>query len=109
LKVGRSKAGARAAASHTGALAGDEATYDAILKQYGVYRSGSIEEMLDIAYACLPGQFPRDRSVGIVTVSGGVGVQMADAAEDFSLEMPTLPESAQARIKALIPFAGTVN
>lgn len=109
LKVGRSQVGARAAASHTGALTGEDAVYDAVMRQYGVHRAASIEEMLDIAYGCARGVLPRDRRLGIVTVSGGVGVQMADAAEQFGLETPPMPESGQARIKAMIPFAGTSN
>ncbi|AQV96716.1 CoA-binding protein [Cupriavidus necator] len=109
LKVGRSAAGARAAASHTGALAGEDAVYDAVFRQYGVYRAGSVEELLDIAYACSHGVFPPDRSLGIVTVSGGVGVQMADAAAEYGLETPLLPADAQASIKAMIPFAGVTN
>ncbi|MGY2488978.1 acetate--CoA ligase family protein [Cupriavidus sp. CP313] len=109
LKVGRSAAGARAAASHTGALAGEDAVYDAVFRQYGVYRAGSVEELLDIAYVCAHGVYPADRSLGIVTVSGGVGVQMADAAAEYGLETPLLPPDAQASIKAMIPFAGVTN
>ncbi|MCY1330836.1 Protein lysine acetyltransferase Pka [compost metagenome] len=109
LKVGRSAAGARAAASHTGALAGEDAVYDAVFRQFGVYRAGSVEELLDIAYACAHGVYPADRSLGIVTVSGGVGVQMADAAAEYGLETPLLPPDAQASIKAMIPFAGVTN
>ncbi len=109
LKVGRSAAGARAAASHTGALAGEDAVYDAAMRQYGVHRAGSIEELLDIAYACAQGVFPGNRRLGILTVSGGLGVQMADAADQYGLEVAPLPESAQLGIKAVVPFAGTIN
>lgn len=109
LKVGRSQAGARAAASHTGALAGEDAVYDAVLRQYGAYRAESIEEVLDIAYACANGTLPGSRRLGVFTVSGGVGVQMADAAETYGLEVPLMPEAAQARIREMLPFAGTSN
>ncbi|MGH8786189.1 MAG: acetate--CoA ligase family protein [Cupriavidus necator] len=109
LKVGRTAAGARAAASHTGALAGEDAVYDAVLTQFGVHRAATIEELLDIAYACTPGIFPHDGTLGIVTGSGGVGVQMADAAFDYGLETPALPAQAQASIKEMIPFAGVAN
>lgn len=109
LKVGRSSAGARAAASHTGALAGQDAVYDAVLRQYGVFRADSIEQMLDIAVACAAGVLPSNRRLGIVTVSGGLGVQMSDAAEASGLEVALLPDHAQARIKAMLPFAAVAN
>lgn len=109
LKVGRSASGARAAASHTGALAGEDAVYDAVLRQFGAHRANSIEEMLDVAYACLAEQKFTNNKLGLVTVSGGVGVQMADAADEFGLEIPQLSDAAQAQIKALIPFASAAN
>ncbi|QFZ84006.1 CoA-binding protein [Variovorax paradoxus] len=109
LKVGRSVSGARAAASHTGALAGEDAVYDAVLQQYGVHRAGSIEEMLDIAYACLATPTFANNQLGVFTVSGGIGVQIADAADEYGVDVPLLAPSAQDEIRALIPFAGTAN
>lgn len=109
MKVGRSQAGAKAASSHTAALAGEDAIYSAILKQYGAYRARSTEEMLDIAYACRPRVFPRGRKLGLVTISGGAGVLMCDAAEEFGLETPPMPEAAQKELKARLPFASPRN
>ena len=109
MKVGRSSVGAAAAASHTGSLAGADALYDALFAQYGVYRALTTEEMLDIAYACQFGEFPKGKRICLQTISGGVGVLMADAAEDAGLQLPVLPESIQQRIVELIPFAGTRN
>jgi len=109
MKVGRSTVGAAAAASHTASLAGADALYDALFAQYGVYRALTTEEMLDVAYACQFGEFPRGRRLCLQTISGGVGVLMADAAEEAGLELPPLPEAAQQRITELIPFAGTRN
>lgn len=109
LKVGRSSIGARAAASHTGALAGEDAVYDAVFRQYGVFRAESIEQMLDVAMICAHGIYPSSRRLGIVTGSGGIGIQMSDAAEACGLEVPLLPSQAQARIKAMLPFAGVAN
>lgn len=109
LKVGRSSSGARAAASHTGALAGEDAVYDAVLRQYGVFRANSIEQMLDIANACAHGRIPNNRSIGIVTGSGGLGAQMADVADACGLDVTPLPQEAQDRIKAILPFAGAAN
>lgn len=109
LKVGRSASGVRAAASHTGALAGEDSVYGAIFKQFGVYRANSIEEMLDIAYVCLAKEKFGNNRLGIITVSGGVGVQIADAADEWGVDVPILPEAAQSKIKEIIPFAGTSN
>ena len=67
MKVGRTEIGAKAAASHTASLAGSDAIYDALFKQYGVYRVGSTDEMLDVAYACQQGLFP-DGNIGATVV-----------------------------------------
>lgn len=109
MKVGRSSVGAAAAASHTAALAGADALYDALFAQYGVYRAQTTEEMLDVAYACQFGVFPQGRRLCLQTISGGVGVLMADAAEAKGLDLPPLTSSVQQRITELIPFAGTRN
>ncbi|WP_081812143.1 acetate--CoA ligase family protein [Hyphomonas chukchiensis] len=109
LKVGRSVAGARAAASHTGALAGEDAVYDAVLRQFGVWRAESVEEMLDVAYACLGNRFPASRRIGLVSASGGIGVQMADKAERLGMDVAVMPEAVQKKMKALIPFIAPAN
>jgi len=109
MKVGRSEIGSAAAASHTASLTGSDAVFDALLRQYNVYRPRSIDEMFDVGYAFAGGKLPKSAKTGIVTVSGGVGVIMADAAEDAGLELPALPEATQRRMKALVPFAGTRN
>ena len=80
MKVGRTELGAAAAASHTAALAGADAIYDAVFKQYGVWRAGTIEEAFDVAYAVSVAGVARGASIGMLTVSGGAGVMMADAA-----------------------------
>ncbi len=109
LKVGRSNAGGLAAASHTGALVGSDDVYEAVLKQYGVYRAESIAQLVDVASACSRGIFPSDRSLCILTVSGGLGIQAADAAERHGLDVRPLSATGQAKIKAMISFAGTAN
>ncbi len=109
IKLGRTEAGAAAAASHTAALAGRDAIYDALFRQYGVYRTHSIEEFFDIAAACAIGQLPDNDRVGVVTVSGGVGVLMADEAAGRGLDVAPLPEAGQAMIKEMVPFAGARN
>lgn len=109
LKVGETAAGAAAAQSHTAALAGSDPVFDAVFRQFGVYRARDLDELFDVAYACANGSLPRNDKVGILTVSGGAGVMMADAAERGGLDVAPMPEPAQAAIKALVPFAGARN
>lgn len=109
MKVGRSEIGAAAAASHTASLAGEDAIFDAILRQHGAYRARGTEELIDIAYATRRRIYPAGRKLGIVTISGGAGVLMADAAEDHGLDVTPMPEDAQRRLKAALPFASPVN
>lgn len=109
MKVGRSDAGALAAASHTASLAGTDEIYDTILREYGVFRANTTEEQLDIAEACLLGKFPVGNRLGIVTISGGVGVQMCDAAERYGLDVAPMPLPAQEKLRALLPFAAVAN
>lgn len=109
MKVGRSAVGAEAASSHTASLAGEDAVYDAVLKEGGAHRVRSTEEMLDIAAASRPRIYPTGKRLGIVTISGGAGVLMADAAEDEGLDVSPMPEDAQAELKAILPFASPRN
>ena len=110
MKVGRSAVGAEAAQSHTASLAGSDAVYDAAFRQYGVYRAQSVDEMFDVTYACAESasMMQGDR-LGLVTVSGGVGVLMADEAEKLKLDVPALPDHAQRKLKEVLPFAGVRN
>ena len=110
MKVGRSAVGAEAAQSHTASLAGADAVYDAAFRQYGVYRAQSVDEMFDVTYACAESasMMQGDR-LGLVTVSGGVGVLMADEAEKLKLDVPALPDHAQKKLKEVLPFAGVRN
>lgn len=108
-KAGASEAGGKAAASHTAALAGADAVYDGMFRQFGVYRARSIEEQLDIAYACSRGKPLEGRRLSIVSVSGGGGVQMADYADACGLEVPPFSQAIQAKLQAIIPMGGTTN
>ena len=109
VKLGRTEAGAAAAASHTAALAGEDAVYDALFRQFGVYRADSIEEFFDVARSCVIGARPVNERVALVTVSGGVGVLMADDANRRGLEVAPMPEEAQRRMRDLVPFAAARN
>jgi acetate---CoA ligase (ADP-forming) len=109
MKVGGSAVGAAAAASHTASLAGSDAIYDAAFRQLGVERTTSPEDLIEIAYACTRGRLPRSRRLAVLTVSGGAGVLMADAAEREGVELTPLSPEAQAEILGWVPFAAPRN
>jgi len=106
-KVGRKAAGARAAASHTGSLAGQDIVFDGVLKQHGVIRARNEEHMLDLvsAFSCCP--IPNGNGVAFITQSGGAGVLMADRAEELGLDVPTPSAQTQAKLKEVIPSFGS--
>lgn len=108
-KVGKTEAGAKAAASHTAALAGEDAVFEGIFRQYNVLRADSIEECLDIAYAASIAGLPTGNRVGFYTVSGGAGVLMADTAEAHNLDVPEFTRATQDKVLEMVPFAGTRN
>jgi len=112
LKGGRTRAGGRAAGSHTGALAGSYQVYEAAFRRAGVVATPETEEFFDAIHALARwrGPLPRGRGVAIVTVSGGPSVTAADTAETLGLEVPPLPESLRAELRrTLPPFAATGN
>ena len=109
VKLGRTDAGAKAAQSHTSALAGADAIYDAVFHQFGVHRVNSIEEFFDTGAALAVGGRPPGDKAALVTVSGGVGVLMADDAASRGLDVAELPASTQAKFKEIVPYAGVNN
>jgi acyl-CoA synthetase (NDP forming) len=112
IKVGTSAAGQAAAASHTGALAGSDAVFDALLARHGAVRVRSIDELIDLGHAAsilLPDRLPKGPRLGIVTASGGFGVLLADAAQAVGLTLPELNEATQRTILELVPFASARN
>ncbi|MBT5667474.1 MAG: acetate--CoA ligase family protein, partial [Rhodospirillaceae bacterium] len=109
MKVGGSDVGAAAAASHTASLAGSDDAFDSIFDKFGVYRATTLREAIDISYACSFGVYPKTDRLGIVTISGGAGVVMADAAAEYGLNLAPMPTKVQKDLKELVPFAGTRN
>ena len=109
VKVGRTAIGAQAAASHTAALAGDDAVYDAVFREYGVHRARDIGEFFGIAASASIATLPPDRTIGLFTLSGGVGVLMADQAHDSGLDVRPMPAAAQETIRTWVPFASPAN
>lgn len=109
MKVGRSEVGAHAVSSHTAALAGSDAVFDAVFRQYGVWRAKTTAEQIDVAYACARGIYPKNDKLGIFTLSGGFGIQMADDAEASGLDVSPMPDAAQEELKAMLPYASPRN
>lgn len=109
MKVGRSTAGAAAAASHTASLAGDDRIWDAVFHKYGVYRAQSSEEQVDVAYAAARRLFPAGRKLGIFSISGGFGAQVCDAAALSGLDVAPLPDVVAKRLADLLPFGSIGN
>ncbi|ALM86179.1 acetate--CoA ligase family protein [Bordetella sp. N] len=109
MKVGASARGQQAAATHTGAIAGNDRVFDAVARECGAWRATSIEQMLDIAYLCTHLPRPANARAGVLTVSGGIGVLMADDAERLGVDMPALPAAVQTHIHERVPFAIGTN
>ncbi len=110
LKAGRSDAGARAAASHTGALAAGDRVVDAALRQLGIVRVDDVDELLDVGDVMTVPHRPRGRRVAVVTTSGGSGILAADAVEAHGLEMAALSEQTLAVLDEIVPaFGSTAN
>lgn len=108
-KVGRTAAGARAAASHTGALAGADAVFDGVMRGLGILRARNEEQMLDIVEVLARCARPDGNGIGIVTQSGGAGVLMADRAEELGLRVPELSAPTQRALQAVLPHFGTAG
>ena len=109
LAAGGSEAGARAAASHTGALASDSAAVDAACRAAGILRVRTPKELVDRALAALAPHRPRGRRVVVVGDGGGTGVVAADLATDAGFELPRLSPALEARLRERDPGVITAN
>jgi acetyl coenzyme A synthetase (ADP forming)-like protein len=108
LKSGRSAVGARAAASHTGAIASSDAFVDALFHQSGVIRTDTVTELFDVASLLARQPIPRGRNVAIVTNAGGPGILAADACQAHGLNVAALTEDSKTALGALLPAASSV-
>ncbi len=108
-KIGKTDAGARAAASHTAALAGSYSAFQALAHRYGVIEGAQVDEMVDIAngFMTWKGRLPLGRRVGICTGSGGGGAWLSDTCMSAGLEVPTLDAATRAILDPLLPSYGT--
>jgi acetyl coenzyme A synthetase (ADP forming)-like protein len=109
LKAGRTALGARAASSHTGALAGDDKVYDDILRQAGVIRAPGLNDMLEYARALPTMPTPKGENVVIITGAGGSGVLLSDACVDNGLSLMTVPPDLDEAFRRYIPPFGAAG
>ncbi len=103
IKAGRSAAGAMAAASHTGALAGEFTSYEAFFRQFGVVLVHSLTHMVQVTKLFLNGAIPAGDRLGIVSVSGGAGVMLADAADLAGFSVEPLSEATRTALAGVLP------
>ncbi|WP_254822478.1 acetate--CoA ligase family protein [Haloglomus halophilum] len=103
VKSGRTEAGAHAAASHTGAIAGSEAAYEAGLDQAGVLRAESVQELFDSAAALAGQPVPESDGVAVVTNAGGPGVMATDAVGDSGLELASFTDATHEALSERLP------
>jgi len=108
LKGGATEGGARAAASHTAALAGSRATWDALCKQLGIISVSNLEEMIDVLVTLLFLPLPRGRNALLFGAGGGASVIIADEFENRGLRVPPLPPETIAQIREFTPIAGNI-
>ncbi|HEX9351822.1 MAG TPA: CoA-binding protein [Gaiellaceae bacterium] len=103
MKSGTISAGARAAGSHTAALAGSEDAVNALFRQAGVLRAGTLEELIDAAALLATQQLPKGRRVAVLTNAGGLGILCADACEAAGLELTNLTSETKQALGELLP------
>ncbi|MGA2221303.1 MAG: acetate--CoA ligase family protein [Verrucomicrobiia bacterium] len=109
LKVGVTQAGAKAASSHTGSLAGADMAYGAAFKRSGVIRAENFEALFDYAIALAMQPLPRGNRVAVITNAGGPGIMAADAAETAGLKMVTPAEPTRKKLREFLPAAAAVG
>ena len=109
VKAGVSPEGAKAAASHTGALAGSEEAYDAVLRQSGVLRVESVIELFDYGRAFAEQPLPKSNRVAIITNGGGPGIMATDACVRYGLEIAPFSERTKKKLRAGLPKSASVN
>ncbi len=107
MKGGTTRAGIKAASSHTAALAGSEAAIDALFRQAGVIRTRTLDELVEVASLLSAQPVPRGRRVALLTNAGGLGILAADACEAAGLELPSLAEATRLALEAVMPSEGS--
>ncbi len=108
LKSGISTAGARAASSHTGALAGSEVAYETAFMQSGVIRAKNMSDLFDLAIAFVNQPIPAGRRIAIVTNSGGPGIIATDSVEEYGMQMASFDKNTVERMRKLLPSEANI-
>ena len=109
LKAGTSLAGARAASSHTGSLAGADIAYGAAFRRSGIVRAATFESLFDCAAALAMQPLPKGRRVAVISNAGGPGIMAADAVENLGMEIAQLAGATTAALRAKLPAAASVG
>ena len=109
VKSGRTSVGARAASSHTAALASSDRAADALFAQTGIIRVDTLAEFFSVARLLASQPIPKGKRLGVLTNGGGPGIIAVDAAIAAGLEIPPLSETTQARLREVLPAAATVT
>ncbi|MDR2830430.1 MAG: acetate--CoA ligase family protein [Methanobrevibacter sp.] len=109
LKSGSSVAGAVAASSHTGALAGSDVAFDTAFKQSGIFRVKTMDELFDVALAFSMCPIPTGRNLAIITNAGGGGVVSVDAMERYDLNLVNFDDETTAKLEDVVPDEGSVK
>lgn len=110
MKSGRSSAGSRAAASHTGSLAGSDRVYDAFFRQTGIIRIDHYKDLIAFAPVFQTGRMPAGRKTAIIATSGGAGVALTDLCESLGLNVIPLSKKTREKMDSFLPsFASTHN
>ena len=109
LKAGRSAAGANAASSHTGSLAGADKAANALLKQSGVIREYSLEDLFATAKVFSNCPLPKGDRVAIITNSGGPGIMATDAVSEYGMKMAQLSDATKDKLRSFLPAAASVK
>ncbi len=109
LKSGSSQAGAKAASSHTGSLAGNDFAFDAAFENCGVIRARSMQDLFDYGLAFSKTELPKGKNVAVITNAGGGGVLTADKIEDLGLELVQFKEETAKKLEEVIPDEGSAS
>lgn len=109
LKIGRSEGGQRAARAHTGSLVGSDEIADATMRQLGIIRVRTLDEMIETIAAFHTRQLPKGDGVGTIFISGGAGGLVSDLSQDIGINLPELSPETIEKLKPVIPEYGTIG
>lgn len=109
IKVGKSETGRQAARSHTGAVGGSDEAYSGLFRQEGILRFAEMQGLLDFLSLARGGRFPPSNRVGVLSISGGIGVWLADRCSELGLVLPPLHPMTRKRLSEVLPSFATAE